>query len=169
MDIYEAVQKRYSVRAYRDRAVEEDKLDRVLNAGRLAPSARNCQDWKFVAVRDGATRRKLAEASEQPWLAKAPVIVAVVSTNPERVMHCRVPAAPVDCAIAADHMTLAAVAEGLGSCWIGHFDQDLCCEILDVPPTAKIIVLLAMGYPASDQPPRTRKPLDEVVCHDAFA
>lgn len=169
MDVYEAIRRRCSVRAYLDRAVEDDRLRRVLDAGRLAPSARNGQNWKFVAVRDGELRRAIADAAEQPFLRNAPVIIAVVSTEPDRLMKCGVPAGPVDCAIAIDHMTLAAVAEGLGTCWIGRFDQDACCELLDVPVGAQIIELLAMGYPAATVPEKSRKPLDEVVCYERFA
>ena len=168
MDIYEAIEKRYSVRAYEDRPIEEDKLQRILNAGHLAPSARNRQEWKFVVVRDSAIRNSLAEAAEQPFLAQAPIIIAIVATETEHVMSCGVPAAPVDCAIAIDHMVLAAVAEELATCWIGHFDQDSCKKILNVPKSAQIIELLPMGYPATTAPQKNRKPLEEVVTYDSF-
>ena len=168
MELYEAINKRRSVRAYQDRPIEQDKLDRVLNAGRLAPSARNAQAWKFVVVRNAEKRSAIAEAAEQPFLARAPVIVAAVSTEPERVMHCGIPAGPVDCAIAMDHMTLAAVAEGLGTCWVGHFDQDACCRALGVPPTAEIMELMPLGYEADSPRDKSRKPLDEVVCYESF-
>lgn len=168
MDLYKAIEKRCSVRKYQAKAVEDDKLRRVLDAGRNAPSARNLQDWKFVVVRDQATRARLAEASEQPWMQGAPVIIAAIGTN-DRMMFCDIPSAPVDCAIAVDHMTLAAVAEGLGTCWIGHFKQDDCKKILDVPADAKVVEMLTLGYPASlantDKP---RKQFDEVVCFDRF-
>src|SRR5664279_3260425 len=84
MDLYEAIKHRYSVRAYMDKPVESDKLDRILEAGRLAPSANNRQSWKFVVARNAKLRSALAEACEQPFLAKAPVIVAVVGLDPER-------------------------------------------------------------------------------------
>ncbi len=169
MDVYEAMEKRYSVRSYQDREVEQEVLERVLNAGRIAPSATNAQDWKFVVAQSGELIAALAKAADQPFLAEAPVIVAAVATNPDRLMHCGVASGPVDCAIALDHMTLAAVAEGLGTCWIGHFDQDACCELLGVPPTGRIIELLALGYPADSPKQKSRKPLGEVVSYDAFA
>ena len=169
MELYEAMEKRYSVREYQDRPVEPDKLRRVLDAGRIAPSARNAQEWKFLVVQDADLRRRMARRAEQPLLAKAPVVVAVVSTDPERVMRCGVPAGPVDCAIAIDHMTLAAVAEGLGTCWIGSFDQDACCELTDVPPSAQIVELMVLGYPADSPGPKSRKSLDEVVCYERFS
>jgi nitroreductase len=168
MELYEAIRKRYSVRAYQDRDVEQDKLRRVLDAGRLAPSARNRQERKFVVVRQDERRRALARAADQPWIAQAPVLVAVVGTTPDYVMHCGVPADPVDCAIAIDHMTLAAVAEGLGTCWLGHFDQDACRRLLSVPPDATIIELLTVGYPVGEPSPKRRKEFDEVVRQETF-
>ena len=168
MDVYEAIENRRSVRAYEDRPVEDDKLQRVLNAGRLSPSARNRQERKFVVVREAPARQAVADAAGQAWLAGAPAVVAVVGTTPDAAMHCGVPTDPVDCAIAIDHMTLAAVAEGLGTCWIGHFDQDACCKLLNVPAGAKIIELLALGYPSEGPPARPRKALEEIVCHERF-
>lgn len=169
MDVYEAIQNRHSVRAYTDEAVDEATLRRVLDAGRIAPSARNRQDWMFVVVRDAATQAKLVAACGQGWMSQAPVIVAVVSTAP-RTMHCEIPAGPVDCSIAIDHMTLAAVAEGLGTCWIGHFDQGACCEILAVPETCEIIELMTLGHPAAPAPAdKPRKAFDDVVRWDIFS
>ncbi|MBS3733543.1 MAG: nitroreductase family protein [Phycisphaerae bacterium] len=170
MDVYEAIRKRFSVRAYADRPVDDDQLQRVLEAARQAPSARNRQPWHFVVVRQAETRKKLADLSGQGFLAEAPVVLAVVGTSPESVMHCGVPADPVDCAIAIDHLTLAATAEGLGTCWVGHFPQDPCRDLLGVPQAAKIIELVALGHPAGQRPAsKTRKPLDEIVRHERYA
>lgn len=168
MELYEAIEKRRSVRAYQERPVEEDKLRRVLNAGRIAPSARNRQPWKFVVVRAAELRSAIAKASDQSWMKQAPVVIAVVGTSPDYVMHCGVPADPVDCAIAIDHMTLAAVAEGLGTCWVGHFDQDACCRLLEVPASAKIVELLTLGYPGDEPGAKSRKPLEESVAYEKF-
>ena len=148
--------------------MEADKLRRVLDAGILSPSASNRQERKFVVVRDAQRRLALAEAAEQPWIAQAPVLLAVVGTTPDAVMHCGVPTDPVDCAIAIDHMTLTAVAEGLGTCWLGHFDQQACRRILAVPPDATIIELLTLGYAQGDPGPKQRKSFDEVVCQETF-
>ncbi len=168
MDIREVIGNRYSVRSYEAGPVEDEKLNRVLEAGRLAPSGRNRQPWKFVVVRDAELRQALAKAAEQAFLAKAPVIIAVVGLSPEQVMYCDIPADPVDCAIAIDHMALTAVAEGLGTCWIGHFDQDACRKLLGVPPSAKIIEMLTLGCPADSPKAKSRKPLAEIVCYDKF-
>ena len=168
MEQYDEIRGRCSVRVFVDRPVDEEALRRVLDTGRLAPSARNRQARKIIVVRDAERRSALAAAADQLWIAKAPVLLAVVGTEPECIMHCGVPADPVDCAIAIDLMTLAAVAEGLGTCWLGHFNQDACCELLEVPPGARIIELVAMGYPAAEPTPKHRKPFDEVVCMETF-
>jgi len=170
MDVYEAIKQRRSVRSYADRSIDDETLGRILNAGRLAPSGRNTQSWTFVVVRDADRRAELAEAAEQPFIGQAPVVVAVVDTGGGHVMSCGVPAGPVDCAIAIDHMTLAATAEGIGSCWIGHFNQDACKKILNVGEEHTIIEMLPLGYPASTgETQKTRKPLDEVVAYETFA
>ncbi len=170
MDLYEVINQRCSVRAYRDEPVEEDKLRRIMEAGRLSPSARNRQERRFVLVRDPACRKAIAKSSEQPWMAQAPVIVAVVGLT-DYVMSCGVPADPVDCAIAMDHIALAAVAEGLGTCWVGHFDQDACRKLLAVPASATIIQLLTLGYAAASavkEEPKNRLAYDKVVCTETF-
>ena len=169
MDIYDAIKLRYSCRDYRDKPVEEDKLQRVLEAARLAPSANNRQAWKIIVVSDPGIRHQLARDAEQPFIEGAPVVLAMVGLDPARTMSCSVPADPVDCAIAMEHLALAATAEGLATCWIGHFDQDLCRKILHVPPTARIIELMPLGYPAVAQGTRTRKTMEEVVSQDKFA
>ena len=169
MDVYDAIRQRRSVRKFEDRAIADDVLTRVLDAGILAPSGRNTQEWKYVVVRDSETRNRLAEAAEQEFVADAPILVAVVSLDPVREMYCGIQAGPVDCAIVIDHMTLAAVAEGLGSCWIGHFDQDKCRAILDVPPPAKIIEMLVMGYPADTPGEKKRKSPADLICWEKFS
>lgn len=169
MDLYDTIKTRCSIRSYAEKPVEDDKLRRVLEAGRLAPSGRNLQGWKFVVVQDADHRKALAQASDQPWMATAPVIIAVVSTDPHRIMHCNVPAAPVDCAIAIDHMALAATAEGLGTCWIGHFNQHPCKQLLGVPELMQIIEMLTLGYAAADPAAKDRKAFDDVVCFETFS
>lgn len=169
MDVYEAIASRRSVRSYEDLPIEPEVLQRILQAGARAPSARNRQAWKFVVVQSPEMKRKLArQACQQPWMERAGAILAVVGTDAEYVMHCGVPADPVDCAIAIDHMTLAATAEGLGTCWIGHFDQQITADLLDVPDSCRIIELLTIGQPADQGGPTDRKPLEQVVCRERF-
>ena len=164
MDVFEAIRSRRSIRKYSDRAVEEEKISRVLEVGRLAPSANNRQEWRFVVVQDGDTREKLAEAAcGQGFVAEAPVVIACCSVESDRLMTCGHPAYAIDVAIAIDHMTLAAVALELGTCWIGAFYEDRVREILNIPDSVRVVELLTLGYPAEKPPPRPRKRLDDIV------
>lgn len=169
MEVKEAILQRKSIRNYKDTPVPEEKLRNVLEAARMAPSGANRQPWKFVVVRDGEKRVLLSDASGgQAHVAAAPVVIAAVTTAPDNMMMCEVPGYPVDLAIAVDHMTLAAVDEGLGTCWIGAFSQDKAREILGIPNNCKIVALLTLGYPDDPGRPKTRKSLDEIVCYETY-
>ncbi len=164
MDFLELARTRYAVRSYLPRAVEQDKLDRVLEAVRLAPSGSNRQPWKFIVVRDPELRRLLVEAcAQQRFIAEAPVVVAGIGLMPERIMSCEIPGDSVDVSIALTHLALAATAEGLGTCWIGAFHQDSVRQVLGVPATARVIGLMTLGYAADKPRPKNRKPLREII------
>jgi len=166
MDLMQAIRTRRSIRAFLDRPVEEDKLLAVLEAGRLAPSARNMQDWKFIVVRDAAARRELAVAArDQQFVSQAPVVIAACGTS-DLVMTCGQPAYAIDVAIALDHMTLAAAELQLGTCWIGAFYEDRVKEILGVPPEVRVVALMPLGYPAQMPEPRPRKEMEEIVARE---
>ena len=170
MELMEVIAKRESVRSYEDRPVPEDKLLKVLEAARLAPSASNRQRCKFIVVRDEKRRQALSLATGgQAHVAGAPVVIAAVSTMPEYVMRCEVPAYAVDLAIAVDHMTLVAADEGLGTCWIGAFSQEEARTVLGVPDNYKVVILLPLGYPRQERREKIRKPLDEIVCYETFS
>ncbi len=163
MDLMQAIRARRSIRKFLDRPIEEEKLLAVLEAGRLAPSARNMQDWRVIVVSDAATRQRLAVAArDQQFVGQAPVVIAACGTS-DLVMTCGQPAYAIDVAIALDHMTLAATSLDLGTCWIGAFYEDKVKEILGVPPEIRVVALLPMGYPAVEPEPRPRKSLDEVI------
>ena len=169
MEVMDAMRKRRSIRDYEDRPVPEEKGQKILEAARLAPSASNRQRWKFIIVRDGERRQELARAAGgQKHIAVAPVVIAAVATMPEYVMRCGVPAYAVDLAIAVDHMTLAAVNEGLGTCWIGAFSQEQARDILGVPEDYRIVALLPLGFQGQAGPTKTRKSLEEIVCYETF-
>jgi nitroreductase len=169
MEVMEAIEKRNSIRRYEDRPVPEESLLRVLEAARLAPSGRNCQDWKFIVVRDEEKRQELGRLSGgQYHVHTAPVIIAAVATDPEDLMPCGIPTSPVNLAIAIDHMTLAALEEGLGTCWIGAFAQEEVKKLLGVPEHMSIINLLTLGFPGEAGGPKSRKKLEKIVCYDTY-
>jgi nitroreductase len=161
--------KRYSVRGYTDRPVEEDKLAAVLEAGRIAPSACNNQPWVFIVVREEENRRKLAKAYDRPWFAQAPVQIAVCLDHAAAwVRGDGRRFGDVDAAIAMDHIILAATELGLGTCWIGAFDKDKARAALDIPERFEPILLTPLGYPAKPMPEKKRKALNEVVHWERF-
>jgi nitroreductase len=168
MNVYQAIENRFSVRAFEDRPVDEDVLRRILEAGLSAPTARNRQEFRLVVVRDEKIRGQLGAAADQNFVAKAPVILAAVGLTPEQTMFCKVPTDPVDCAIVLDHVSLAATAKGLGTCWIGHFDQNRARKILNVPAGAVVIELMVLGYPRAERPQRKRKAFDELIRYESF-
>jgi len=168
MNVAEAIKNRYSCRSYKADPVPEEKLKRVLEAARLAPSAHNEQECKFVVVRDDNKRREVAEAAGQGFIAEAPVIIAAVALEPEHIMRSGNPAYAIDLAIAVDHMTLQATEEGLGTCWIGAFSQEEVKKVLEVPEEYKVVALMPLGFPAEKGRPKSRKSLDEIISYDKF-
>ena len=124
MNVMDAIKTRKSVRAYAYRPVEDDTLNRILEAARLAPSASNRQEWRFVIVREPEIRKKLARvAGDQEFVGDAPVVVIACADTDGHVMKCGHPCYLIDVAIALDHIALAATELGLGTCWIGNFDE----------------------------------------------
>ena len=168
MNVIDAIKTRKSVRRYLDKPVEDNKLNTVLEAGRLAPSASNRQEWRFVVVRDPETRKGLAEAAGgQGFVGEAPVLIAACAETDGHVMRCGQLSYPIDVAIALDHMTLGAVELGLGTCWIGLFDEKKVKEILGIPEEIRVVQLMPLGYPADPSPARkSRLQLDTIVKYD---
>lgn len=170
MDIYEAIFSRRSVRDYKPDAVPEDILNRVLDAGRFAPSGRNRQFWRVVVIREVATRDLVAAASPgNPFIARAPVILAhlgflafdgappageLIRDTWTWEMYVR-----YNCSIAAAYITLAATAENLGTCWINNYDEASVRIALHIPPEYSLVCLMTLGYPAETPPPKPRHPL----------
>jgi len=171
MDVMEAIKKRYSVRSYQDRAVETEKLESILEAARLAPSASNRQEWRFIVVRDKDIRQRLMQsAKDQTFVGQAPVVIAACAKTDSHVMICGQQCYPIDVAIAIEHMALKATEEGLGTCWIGAFYEDKVKEILGIPEKdIRIVALLALGYPVKLRPsPKDRLRLKEIVMYDGW-
>ena len=164
MDVLEVIRNRRSVRAYTDTPVTPDQIGRLLEAARLAPSASNRQEWRFVVVTDARRRAELCKAAgDQKFVAQAPVVIAACAETDGHLMRCGEPCYPIDVAIAVDHMTLQAVAEGLGTCWIGAFDAQQAKQVLGIPAEIRVVELLTVGHPAGEPRPRSRLPLERIV------
>jgi len=166
MDVFEAIEKRRSIRNYESTPVPKEKLEKILEAARLAPSASNLQPWHFIVVTDAEKREALSGGMFAKFLKQSPVVIAACGdeeTAPKWYA--------IDVAIAVENMVLAATGEGLGTCWIGSFDENQVRDILKIPKNLRVIVLLAVGYPSDKESPtpkvlrvvRKRKPLEEIV------
>ncbi len=170
MDTIETIRKRCSVRAYEDGSVEDEKLHALLECARLAPSASNLQEWRIIVVRDRTARARLAgAANNQGFVAQAPVVLVFCAETEQHVMRCGEKSYPIDVAIAIDHVTLAAVELGLGTCWIGAFYADKVREILGIPEDVPVVSLLTLGYPAPGATrPKKRLALEEIVRYERW-
>lgn len=170
MDVEEAIRIRRSVRSYLDKPVPEDALNRILEAGRLAPSANNLQPWHFVVVTDRAKRAELSHGRWAGFLKDCPVVIVGCGDKEASPKWY-----PIDVAIALQQMVIAATAEGLGTCWIGSFDEDVVRRSLKVPESYRVVAMLAVGYPkeplertARFKDVKRRKPMADIVSYETF-
>lgn len=169
MKVLRQIRDRYSVRSYLDKPVEDGKLERVLDAARLAPSARNTQQWRFVVVTDADKRGALAvAANNQDFVAQAPAVIAGCALQPEYLMRCGHPAFLIDLGIAMEHIALQAVEEGLGTCWVGSFYPDQARKILGIPENVAVVELMTLGYPADSAGPKKRLELANIACRERW-
>lgn len=171
MDVFEVIQRRHSVRAYESTPVPRETLKKILEAAGLAPSAGNIQPWHFIVVTDTEKRRRLAEAPFASFLKEAPVVIVGCGDQKASQKWFM-----VDVAIAMQNMVLAATAEGLGTYWVGSFDEDKVRELLKIPSNYRVIALLALGYPRKKLDLqgkilhliRRRKSLEDLVSFEEF-
>jgi nitroreductase len=161
MDVLKAIRERRTVRDFTDKVPSEDQILSMLEAARLAPSAINRQPWTFVVVWDKEKIKKLAEVSQR-FVKNAPVVIVGVgnyATSPGWY--------PVDLGIALEHMALTAQAQGLGTCWIGTFEEEEVKKILNIPSEdLTVVAMLLVGYQKSKENPTTRKKLEEIAFRD---
>ena len=168
MNFLELVKARYSARRYSDRPIEPEKIDYILECGRLAPSACNRQPWHLIVVQDRVQREALCEAAARfTWLKEAPVVVAVCVEEEAAWVRSKDGHnhADIDAAILTEHLTLAATEQGLGSCWICAFDPYLCHKALALQPGWRPVALLPLGYAEGEAPLKQRKPAEEIITH----
>jgi len=171
MDVFEAIQERRSIRAYQDMPVPSEKLEKILEAARLAPSARYAEPWHFIAVTDKETRKILSKGRYAKFCAEAPLVIVACGDKK---------ASPdwyaVDVSLAVENMVLTAQSEGLGTCCVGSFDEAEVKQTVKVPDNYEVIVMLAVGYPRGKLDvgskllhlARPRKSLSDVVSEEAF-
>lgn len=169
MDVFEAIEQRYSVRGYRPDPVEDEKLLRVLEAARRAPTAANRQPFRVLVVKTAGREAELARVYGRRWFTQAPLVIGFVAVPGEAWR--RVDGKPydeVDATIAMDHLILAATALGLGTCWIADFDPQAAREVFGLPGDVELVALTPLGYPDKAPAGKPRRPLDELVRHERW-
>ena len=164
MNFYEVIKKRCSVRSYKPNPVEEEKLNRILEAARMAPSAANRQPICFVIIKDEKTKQQLKRVYDEKWFYTAPIIICVCSI-PEKawIRNDGRNYADIDAAIAMDHLILAATEEGLATCWVAAFKVSILKSLLKLPPGVEPIAMTPIGYPQDIPEPTYRKPIEDIV------
>lgn len=169
MNFSELVRQRYSVRAYRPDPVEEEKLQQVLEAARLAPTAANRQPFRLIVINTQGREAELRRVYHRSWFHQAPLVIAAVGlpgdawTRRDGKNYVY-----VDTTIAMDYITLAATELGLGTCWVAAFDPAAAREVLNLPDTAEPVAFTPLGYPADQLKPKERKPLAELVRYERW-
>jgi nitroreductase len=177
--ILELILSRQSDRKYSDKPVEKEKLARIVEAGRMAPSACNAQPWKFIIVTDPELVGKIAEAAEakligmNSFVAQAPVLLVIVREKPN--FSSKVGAtiknkdySLIDIGIAAENICLQAKAEGIGSCIIGWFDEKMLKKLLGIPGSKRAELIITLGYSLSEKRWKKRKPAEETVSFNKY-
>lgn len=168
MDFYELVTMRNSIRSFAsDRAIADDVLLRILNAGRLAPSAKNLQPWKFKVIRSPEMRQKVYPSYARDWLQSAPCLLIVTGNRDESWVRSKdgYNSIETDLSIVMDHLILAATYEGIGSCWIAAFDPEILRDVLGLKENEEVFAFTPLGYAAADAmpAPKRRKSIEDIV------
>ena len=173
MAFLDLAKKRYSCRDYKPQPIEEEKLMKVLEAARIAPSACNLQPWKFIVIREKENLERICSTYKREWIRTAPAVIIVCGDHEESWKrsdhkdHC-----DVDISIAIDHMTLQAAELDLGTCWVCNFDAMKCAELFEIPSHLEPIALLPIGYPndskSSNRHSADRKDIEKIVSWEKY-
>lgn len=174
MKLLDLIQKRCSIRDYSDQPVEQEKLDYIIEAARLAPSACNLQPWRILMIQSDEGKEKIRKCYGRDWFKTAPLYLVVCGDHSESWKRDsdKKDHADVDIAIATEHICLAAAEQGLGTCWVCHFDVQRCSELFNIPKDVEPIVIIPIGYPSDpdlfEKTPTKRKSTDEIVISEHF-
>jgi nitroreductase len=164
MEFFDVIKKRYSVRAYKDAPVEKEKLEKILEAARFAPTAANKQPFRFIVIETRGHEAELKRVYPRDWFAQAPLVICACALASEAwTRRDGKNYADVDTTIALDHLILAAADLGLGTCWIAAFDPAAAREVLRLPAGVEPLAFTPLGYPADEAKPKKRKPLSDLV------
>jgi len=168
MEYSELIAARYSVRAYRPDPVEDEKLEAVLEAARLAPTAANRQPFQLIVMHTAGREKEIGKIYRRPWFVQAPLVIGVCAISSLAWVResDRFNARLIDAAIVADYLILAAADLGLGTCWVAAFDVEAARDVMKLSDEAEPVIFTPLGYPADQPGPKTRKPLNELVRYE---
>jgi nitroreductase len=169
MDYMELIKKRYSVRAYKSVPVEEFKLDQILEAARIAPTAANRQPFRLVIAKTEGRVSEFKSVYDRDWFIQAPLVICACGCQEEGwVRYDGKSYIDVDVAIVMDHLILAAANLGLGTCWIASFNVEVTRQVFGLPDELDPIVLTPLGYPNDQPTPKERKKLTDLVHYERW-
>ena len=169
MSVLDTVKARGSVRSYKDKPITKQALRDILEAARMAQSADNRQPWEFIVVTDAATRKKLVHAAgNQSFVGEAAAVLVCLAKPEESSSVGPFEGFLIDLAIAIENMVLTAWDLGIGSCWIGAYDEDKVKDLLSIPTSLRVVSLLTLGYADKRPGPKRRKDLDEIVHYEKY-
>ena len=168
MEYSKLIAARYSVRAYRPDPVEEEKLQAVLEAARLAPTAANRQPIQLIVMHTAGREEEIGKIYRKAWFVQAPLVIGICAISSQAWVResDRFNARLIDAAIVADHLILAAADLGLGTCWVAAFNVEAARSVLRLPDEAEPVIFTPLGYPADQPGPKTRKSLSELVRYE---
>ena len=174
MGFLDLVKLRKSVRTYKKgQDVDEGSINKILEAARVAPSAKNLQEWKFVIVKDKSVISKFVPVcKDQKFVGDAAALIVGCADETNYTMTCGQPAYTVDLAIALTHMSLMATELGIGSCWLGAFYEDQAKALLNIPANVRVVGILSLGYPTQDLAQivtTNRKELKDIYCYEKWS
>jgi nitroreductase len=172
MELNEAIKKRRSIRAYKTQDVPEEVVNKLIEAASYAPSAGNIQPWRFVVARKPETKKKLAQAASQAFVEEAPVVIVVCANEQRAEMGYGVRGKTLYCiqdtTAATQNILLTAYSLGLGTCWVGAFNEEQARKAVNAPEEMRPVAMIPVGYPNETRAQRNRRPLSQIMHYESF-
>ena len=165
MELVETVLSRRSIRQYEQKDITKDALEMILEAGRMAPSAGNKQSWHFIVITNDEIKRELSKGVFSRFLKNAPVTI-VGCAHKDRIAGRW---SKISTTIALQNMVIAAWAQGIGSCWIGAFNEEKVRRLLEIPEKWNVVALIPFGYPSKIPSPKQKKALEKIMSFNKFS
>ncbi|MHA1917824.1 MAG: nitroreductase family protein [Candidatus Ranarchaeia archaeon] len=165
MGLYDLILSRRSIRHYKQKEVSEKILFEILEAGRQAPSAKNLQPWHFIIIKNEEVRNKFSKWRYSSFLIESPVIIVGLADKSNKSVS---KWSTIDTTIALQNMVIAAHSFGLGTCWVGCFEENEAKEVLGIPTHLEIVAMLSLGYPNEKPEQRRRKIISDIVSFEKW-